>query len=102
MIFRRAAGLLLLCGACVFYKCPVRLLFHIDCPGCGMTRAVLSALRLDFNAAFRYHSLFPVTFVCAGYYIFRDCIYIGRRQERIALTVIAAAFIIRWLIQLFM
>ena len=37
--------------------CPIKHLTGISCPGCGMTRACLSALRLDFSAAFAYHPL---------------------------------------------
>lgn len=40
------------------YRCPFKLIFGVDCPGCGMTRAFISALKLDFKAAFRYHPLF--------------------------------------------
>lgn len=40
--------------------CPFRLLTGIPCPFCGMTRAHLAALRLDFPAAFRAHPLFPL------------------------------------------
>ena len=29
-----------------------------ECLGCGMTRAVISALKLDFKAAFSYHKMF--------------------------------------------
>jgi hypothetical protein len=42
------------------FGCPSRALFHIPCPGCGMTRAFVSAFRLDFQMAFLYHPLFPV------------------------------------------
>lgn len=39
--------------------CPVRtLLGGIPCPGCGMSRAWLAALRLDFRAAFAFHPMF--------------------------------------------
>lgn len=38
-------------------SCPIKFLIGISCPGCGMTRACLSALRLDFAAAFSYHPL---------------------------------------------
>ena len=41
-----------------FTDCPFRFFFGISCPGCGMTRALLAALRLDFAAAFSYHPLF--------------------------------------------
>lgn len=48
--------------------CVFRLMTGIPCPGCGMTRAWLAALRLDFTAAFAYHPLFwvvPIAFVLA-------------------------------------
>ena len=37
--------------------CVVRLVFGVPCPGCGMTRAHLAALRLDFASAFYWHPL---------------------------------------------
>lgn len=40
------------------YKCPFNYFFHIPCPGCGITRAYIAALHLDFKAAFEYHPLF--------------------------------------------
>lgn len=39
--------------------CVNKYLFGVSCPGCGMTRALLSALRLDFKQAFYYHPMFP-------------------------------------------
>ena len=39
-------------------------LFHsltgLDCPGCGMTHAVVALLRLDIRTAFACNALFPV------------------------------------------
>ena len=37
--------------------CPIRYLFGVCCPGCGMTRALRAVLRLDLAAAFYYHPL---------------------------------------------
>lgn len=37
--------------------CPIRNIFHIPCPVCGLTRAALSLLRGDFGLAFTYHPL---------------------------------------------
>ena len=38
--------------------CPTYAIFGICCPFCGMTRAHLAALRLDFAAALAYHPAF--------------------------------------------
>ena len=46
--------------------CPIKFFTGISCAGCGMTRAWLSALRLDFKSAFYYHPLFftvPIIFM---------------------------------------
>ena len=49
----------LLCGT----VCPLRILFGIPCPGCGLTRGFLSLLRLDFASAVRMHPLSPAFFL---------------------------------------
>lgn len=38
--------------------CPIKFLTGISCPGCGMTRAWLSALTLNFQQALAYHPLY--------------------------------------------
>lgn len=38
--------------------CVFKTLFHIPCLGCGMTRAWLSALHLNFADAFTFHPMF--------------------------------------------
>jgi len=37
--------------------CPMAALTGIPCPGCGMTRAALSALHGDFATSLRFHPL---------------------------------------------
>lgn len=37
--------------------CPIRSLTGIPCPTCGVTRALLSLLRLDFAGYFRYNPM---------------------------------------------
>ena len=37
--------------------CPSKVFLGIPCPGCGITRACLSALQFDFIAAFEYNPL---------------------------------------------
>ena len=43
------------------WKCPFRAIFSLDCPGCGMTRAVLMLLEGDISTAFSLH---PFVFLC--------------------------------------
>ncbi|MGB4985447.1 MAG: DUF2752 domain-containing protein [Erysipelotrichaceae bacterium] len=38
--------------------CPIRFVFGIPCPTCGMTRATISFLRCDITSALNYHGLF--------------------------------------------
>ena len=50
--------------------CPIKYLTGISCPGCGMSRACMSALKLDFLAAFHYHPLWIVLPFAAALLIF--------------------------------
>ena len=79
--------------------CIFKHFFGIECIGCGMTRAILSALRLDFKKAFMYHSMFwsiPVLYI---YFIF-DGKAIGRKiPDMIVLTVIFIGFILNWILK---
>lgn len=63
---------------CLFKK-----LFGINCWNCGMTRAFLSMLHLDFDSAYKYNNkvfvVFPMTIVIYIYSCFK---YI-KKGERI-------------------
>lgn len=52
--------ILLLLG---IYKCPIKLIFGISCPLCGMTRAFFYAMQFNFKKAFYYHMLWPFVLV---------------------------------------
>ena len=55
-----------------FTGCPIRFLFGISCPGCGMTHALFSLLRLDFSGAAYCHPLvFALIPAAAAALIFR-------------------------------
>ena len=50
--------------------CLFKHFFGIDCIGCGMSRAILSALSFNFKAAFTFHPMFwsiPILYI---YFLF--------------------------------
>ena len=46
------------------YTCPIQAITGFPCPGCGMTRAALALLQLDFARAFAMH---PGVYVLIGW-----------------------------------
>lgn len=94
-----------LCLICLVYYlftwktgCPFRYLLGISCPGCGMTRALLACLRLDFSSAFSFHPLFfllPIFLL--GYYLEP---WINWKNTRIVLVLFAFAFLGIYLMRL--
>lgn len=79
--------------SCVFLE-----ILNIPCPGCGMTRAFLSLLRLDFLSAAKYNIvifLMPYVFM----YIFFD---FKHRIHKILLGIIAIISMVNWIIKLFL
>lgn len=59
-------------SAVILYASPISCVFleltGIKCPGCGMTRALLAALSLDFKTAFLHHAMFwSVPLLYAGF-----------------------------------
>lgn len=52
--------------------CPIKFLTGISCPGCGMTRAVMATLNLQFSKAFYYHPLFGLVPFMFALYLFED------------------------------
>ena len=108
-LFQQYKGYLPLIAVSVLYilmlhflqiTCPIKWVTGISCPGCGMTRAVLSALRLDFAAAFYYHPLWCVLLPAAvALLILRAK---GKmRAFRILLYLLIAAFLAVYLWRIF-
>ena len=82
-----AIALYLLDLGCIF-----KTMTGLSCPGCGMTRAWLSALRLDFSAALAYHPLFwAVPIALALVYVQAPCAELVRRAEKEPVSVGKAA-----------
>ncbi len=71
----KCAAVLLIC--CVVpgrmgVSCPILLLTGVSCAGCGMTRALLAMLRLDFKEAFYCHPLFWLVIPAALVLFYRE------------------------------
>lgn len=69
----------------------------IRCPGCGMTRAVVSALRLDFYRAFYYHKMFWSLPILYAYFLFDGRIFKRKIIDILILSAIAVGFCVNWL-----
>ncbi len=82
--------------------CPVRWVTGISCPGCGMSRALFSLLRLDFGDAFRYHPLiFPVILFVPYYFLGSDDPPRKGKIKKILLVVLAVLAVFLWIFRIF-
>lgn len=82
------------------WPCLFRRITGIPCIGCGLSRAWLAALRLDFYSAFRHHPMFwsiPVLMLLALFdgKLFRKDIW-----NRILLILLPAGLIVCYIIRL--
>ena len=66
-----AVALLYLFFHLVGIGCPIHFLTGVSCPGCGMTRAVISVLRLHFAEAYHYHPLVYLLPFALGTFLFK-------------------------------
>ncbi len=74
--------------------CPSKVFFGIPCPGCGISRAFMSALQLDFAAAFEYNPLWilvPVVLIIVTALSAYDK---NRAVEIIVIAFIVLAFLV--------
>ena len=90
-----AVAVMNLCGIhCLFFR-----FLRIPCPGCGITRALLAALRLDFARAFRFNFMFwavpPAVFV-----FFTERFPFGRRAETVFFSAVGVGFAAQWVLHI--
>lgn len=85
-------GVFYLLLQCAGITCPIKFVTGVSCPGCGMSRAWFSLLRLDFFAAYAYHPLFWLPVPALAVFLLR-----ARLPRRVYLAVMAgmgAAFLL--------
>lgn len=84
------------------YRCPFKLFLGIPCPGCGMTRALFAAMRLDFAGAFNYHPMFlPVILI--GVYIVLEKLNLFRldsKYKNLIVKIFCVAMLVTYVIRL--
>ncbi len=80
--------------------CLFLLIFKTPCPTCGITRAWLSVLRLDFAEAFAFHPLFWSIPVLALYAVFDGRLFKNRYLNYGLLIAIALGFLIYFILGL--
>lgn len=80
--------------------CFILELTGIPCPGCGMTRALLAALRFRFDEAFVWHGMFwsvPLLYLC---FLFDGRLFKRAWHNGILYVLICTGFLINWLMKL--
>ena len=81
--------------------CIPRFLTGIPCPTCGLTRAWLCALRLDFRGAFLQYPMFWSIPILVLYLLFDGRLFPNEKANiRILICLIAGVFLI-WLARIF-
>ncbi|NBJ93625.1 DUF2752 domain-containing protein [Parablautia muri] len=78
--------------------CPVKFVTGISCMGCGMTRAWLAVLRLDFKSAFYYHPAFWLPPFVIIFLFLKNKINI--KNYKIFMFTAAAIFVIIYFVRL--
>ena len=72
------------------YCCPIRYIFGLCCPTCGITRAVINVLQLNFSQAFYYHMFWP--FFLIGFIIYILCEFEMIKISKKKILLIACIF----------
>ncbi len=79
--------------------CPIRFFTGISCPGCGMSRALMAFLMLDFQKAFEMHPLIFIMPFVAVIYIFRK--FLPKRLRSVLLVLFFISMLTVYLYRMF-
>lgn len=88
-----------LCLNIFHFGCPIKYFTGISCAGCGMTRAVHSALLFQFSEAFHYHPLFPLVPIMVLLFLFED--RVKANWLKFAWITIIVIFLVTYFVRLF-
>jgi len=98
LIFTLCYLALLWVFSCLDLRCIFITFLHIPCPGCGMSRALISALRLDFISAFDHHLMFWSVPLLYLYFLFDGRLFKSKKIDYGILIFILTGFIINWIL----
>lgn len=63
--------------------CPIKFATGFDCPGCGISRVLLSYLRLDFKTAFFTNPVITVILpIMFGDYVYHKYLYVVHNNKK--------------------
>ncbi len=82
--------------------CLFNLLFKIDCPGCGITRAYISLFHWDIQQAFSYNPMFWAVPICVLIYFFDGKLFRNKWINDGFMILIFSGFFINWILRLIM
>jgi hypothetical protein len=94
------AGLAFVVSPWAIVVCPVRLLLHVPCPSCGLTRAASCVLHADLAGATRIHPLWWAVFPYLGILVALEAVtYVrtgktGRWAQHPLVTRLGAALLV--------
>ena len=81
-------------------SCIIKSILGFSCPGCGMTRAIISAMKLDFVTAFTFHSMFWSLPILILYFVYDGRLFNNRKLKSVVIKAIASGFLLNWIIRL--
>ena len=61
--------------------CLVKNIWGVECFGCGITRAIVSVVQLNFEAAYGYNKLIIIVFPLLFYIWFRTLVAVLKRKR---------------------
>lgn len=93
----------LLLSSFKIYHCPIKYIFGLSCPTCGITRAIICVVQLKFLESFYYYLFWPLILVIFIIYILYKLkkIFISKRHVMLILYIFCFLNLIYYFYRLF-